>query len=74
MDSILTKKIEDATPRHLDLNRLLRLRQVLEIIPVSRACFLAWVSAGIAPKPIKIGRCTFWAYRSLLEMIRKEGA
>jgi predicted DNA-binding transcriptional regulator AlpA len=40
--------------------RLLRLRQVLERIPVSRALFYEWIAADERLKPIKFGALSFW--------------
>lgn len=42
-------------------DRLLRLPQVLEIIPISRATWYAGVNSGRFPKPIKFGvRLAAW--------------
>ncbi len=49
---------------------LLRLKQVLELIPVSRATFLNGVRDGRFPKPLKNGRCVFWRSRDIYEFIK----
>jgi prophage regulatory protein len=40
--------------------RLLRLKQVLEIIPVSKSSWWAGVKDGKYPASVKYGRSTFW--------------
>lgn len=57
----------------LKIDRLLRLKEVLEIIPVGRSTWLSWVPQGIAPAPVKIGRCTFWKQSELIEFISAQG-
>lgn len=56
---------------------LLRLPQVLEIIPVSKSTWWAGVKSGRYPKPIKLGpRTTAWQaedIRALLNDLSKEG-
>lgn len=45
---------------------LLRLPQVLELIPVSRATWYAGVKAGIYPQQVKIGlRAVAWRRRDI---------
>jgi len=39
---------------------LLRLKQVLEIVPVAKSTIWQWVKDGKFPAPIKLSRCTFW--------------
>jgi predicted DNA-binding transcriptional regulator AlpA len=40
--------------------RLLRLRQVLEQIPISRALFYQWIAADERLRPFKLGSLSFW--------------
>ncbi len=41
--------------------RLMRLKEVLQVIPVGRSTWWLWVSQGKAPAPIKLGeRVTCW--------------
>lgn len=40
--------------------RLLRLKEVLSLIPVSRSTFYSGVSVGRFPAPIKNGKISFW--------------
>jgi len=56
-------------------HRYLRLKSVLEIIPVSRSTWYLWIQRGIAPKPKKMSlRVAAWKIqdiRNLLEEIDK---
>lgn len=46
---------------HPPETRLLRLSQVLEIIPVSKSTWWLMIRSGEAPKPIKLSkRCSAW--------------
>ena len=39
----------------------MRLKEVLEVIPVGRSTWWLWVAQGKAPAPIKLGeRVTYW--------------
>lgn len=49
----------------------LRLKQVLELIPVCKATFWAGVKSGRFPKPVKNGRCTFWKVGDIQALIEK---
>ena len=53
---------------------LLRIKQVLELIPVSRATFWNGVKSGRFPKPFKNGRCTFWRADEIQALIEKMSA
>lgn len=49
--------------------RFLRLRQVLQIIPVSRSTWWLWVKQGRAPAPVKLGpRVNAWRADDLAEI------
>ena len=59
-------------PRH---GRLLRVRQVLERIPISRSAWWLGVSEGRYPKPIKLGpRTTAWREQDVDELIDRLSA
>ncbi len=48
---------------------LIRLPQVLEILPVGRSTWWAWVKAGKAPAPVKISAgVTCWRKADVLAM------
>lgn len=50
--------------------QLLRLDQVLEILPIGKSTFWGWVKDGKAPKSIKLGsRTTCWRKSDILKMI-----
>ena len=42
-------------------DNLLRIGDVLEILPMSRTSFYRDIRDGIFPKPIKIGRRSYWS-------------
>jgi len=51
---------------------LLRLKQVLKIIPVSRSTWWAGVKSGRFPKPCKVSpRCTVWRASDIREFIEE---
>lgn len=53
----------------------LRIRQVLQFIPVSRSTWWAGVASGRFPKPCKLGpRTTAWTVESIRELIAAAGA
>jgi len=57
----------------LDPNRLIRLREVLQIVPVSPSCWWNWVKEKRAPVPVHLGkRCTCWRYADVIAMAGKE--
>ncbi len=49
--------------------RLLRLKQVLEIIPVSKSSWWAGVKDGKYPASVKYGRSTFWLNSDIQNLI-----
>lgn len=52
---------------------LLRLPQVLKIIPVSKSTWWAGVKSGRFPKPVKLGpRTTCWRKSDIMKLV-KEG-
>ena len=55
-----------------DPKRLLRLPQVLALIPVSKSCWWQWVRMGKAPQPIHLGdRCTCWRYGDIIALTKE---
>lgn len=51
--------------------RLLRLPQVLELIPVSKSTWWEGVKAGRFPKPLHLGdRCTVWRVTDIAALVR----
>ena len=52
--------------------RLLRLKQVLEIVPVSKSTWWAGVQSGRFPRPKKIGpRITVWCQSDIQALIEE---
>ena len=49
--------------------RLLRLKQVLEIIPVRKSSWWAGVKDGKYPASVKYGRSTFWINSDIQNLI-----
>lgn len=53
--------------------KLLRLWQVLEIVPVSRATWWNWVAIQKAPAPLKLSpRVTCWRESDILQFIAEQ--
>jgi prophage regulatory protein len=50
-------------------NDLLRLKQVLEIIPISRSKIYADIKAQRFPAPCKFGRLSFWRRADVAEIV-----
>jgi len=51
---------------------LMKAKDVLMYIRCSAATWHAWVKAGVAPQPRKIGFNTFWDAREVRQFIRGE--
>jgi prophage regulatory protein len=51
---------------------LMRIPQILEIMPISRATFCSMVKNGEFPKPIKIGRSSLWTQEQVQAYMRKK--
>ncbi len=50
--------------------KLLRIKQILEMIPISKSTLWLWVSLGKFPQPIRIGsRCTVWKAEDVQDFI-----
>ena len=68
----ILKVIQAAQPvtptTHPDPNRLIRLSEILKILPIARATWWLWVAQGKAPSPIRLGRCTCWRYVEVVAM------
>lgn len=50
---------------------LMRIPQILEVMPVSKSKFWLMVQKGEFPKPIKIGRSSFWTIEQVQTFIRE---
>ena len=49
---------------------LMRIPQILKVMPVSKSKFWLMVQKGEFPKPIKIGRSSFWTIEQVQSFIR----
>ncbi len=52
-------------------DRLLRIKEVLVIIPVARSTWRSWVQNRKAPQPVKVCGCAFWRYSDLMDFINE---
>jgi prophage regulatory protein len=48
---------------------LMRIPQILKVMPVSKSKFWLMVQKGEFPKPIKIGRSSFWTFEQVQTFI-----
>jgi prophage regulatory protein len=51
---------------------LIRIPQILEMLPISKSKFWLMVQKGEFPKPIKIGRSSFWTIEQVQDFIRRK--
>lgn len=58
---------------NIDPLSLLRLKQVLQYIPVSRATWWNGCRTGRYPTPVKEGSCTFWRGRDIIALLERIG-
>ncbi|MEA5115974.1 MAG: AlpA family phage regulatory protein [Geobacteraceae bacterium] len=59
-------------PPCFDPNRLIRLKEVLKLVPVAGSTWWAWVASGKAPSPIRLGsRCTCWRAREIYDFLEQ---
>ena len=53
-------------------NALMRLPQILELIPISRSAWWAGCKSGKYPKPVKLGpRTTAWRASDIAELLKR---
>jgi prophage regulatory protein len=58
----------------MQTDRLLRLPQVLELIPVSKSHFWQGVRTGKYPRPFKLSdRVTVWRESEVMQLVNKGG-
>ncbi len=63
-------KKEASNPCRLPETGFVRLKQILELIPVCAATWWNGVKTGRFPKPVKYGRCTFWRAEDIRDLIQ----
>jgi prophage regulatory protein len=51
---------------------LMRIPQILEVMPVSKSKFWLMVQKGEFPKPIKIGRSSFWTIEQVQAYLQEK--
>ncbi|MBO1567073.1 helix-turn-helix transcriptional regulator [Yersinia pseudotuberculosis] len=52
--------------------KLLRINDVLNIVPMGKSTFYAWMQAGKAPQPVRFGsRCSMWRYTDIMKFIEE---
>ena len=51
---------------------LMRIPQILKVMPVSKSKFWLMVQKGEFPKPIKIGRSSFWTVEQAQSFIQEK--
>jgi prophage regulatory protein len=55
-----------------DAARLIRLREVLERLPISKSTWWEGVRSGRYPQPVKLGsRLTCWRLADILEIVER---
>ena len=59
------------TLRKVNQSSFMRLSQVLEVFPISRAKFYKGIQTGEYPKPIKHGRMSLWRTADIQNLIQK---
>lgn len=52
---------------------LIRLPQVLEILPVCRSSFYNGIKQGTYPRPVRIGRTSAWRARDIQKLLESLG-
>lgn len=52
-------------------DRLLRLKDVLNLTKISRSKFYAMIANGEAPCPVKINRSSFWSLQAIQGFIEQ---
>ena len=55
-------------------HRYLRLKSVLELIPVGRSTWYHWIQCGVAPQPTKISlRVAAWKAQEIKDLLDEMG-
>ncbi|ATR77849.1 helix-turn-helix transcriptional regulator [Moraxella osloensis] len=48
-----------------------RIKQVLEIVPISQSGLWKWIKEDRFPPPVKVGKVIFWRNRDLLRWLEE---
>lgn len=66
--------VEAFPPQEEYAIQLIKLPQVLEMLPVSKATLWRYIKAGKFPEPRKLGRSAFWikeeAEKAIMDMVK----
>jgi prophage regulatory protein len=65
--------MNDITSRDTNVT-LMRIPQILKMMPISKSKFWLMVQKGEFPKPIKIGRSSFWTIEQVQAFIRERSS
>ena len=57
-----------AAPSPTDPNRLIRLPEILQILPIKKSTWWLWCKLGKTPAPVRLGRVTAWKYSEVIKM------
>lgn len=69
----MAEQVRNEAVNMREQERLLRLKQVLELIPISKSTFWAGCATGRFPKPIHLGpRVTCWRESEILALMQRE--
>lgn len=60
--------MNDITSKDMNVT-LMRIPQILKMMPISKSKFWLMVQKGEFPKPIKIGRSSFWTFEQVQTFI-----
>ncbi|MFG1359338.1 helix-turn-helix transcriptional regulator [Xanthobacter pseudotagetidis] len=68
-----TSRFQDSAPIASNDNMpLLRLHEVLRLVPVSRACWYAGMKSGVYPLPVKLGaRIVAWRWADIAPLLQR---
>jgi len=47
-----------------------RIKQVLEIVPISQSALWKWIKEDRFPPPVKVGKVSFWRNRDILKWLK----
>lgn len=54
-----------------DPNRLVRLPEILTILPIKKSTWWKWCQEGKAPAAVRLGRVTAWKYVDVVKLAQE---
>ena len=64
--------MSEAKIKRIHTSRLIRLKEVLDLLPISKSTWWDGVRTGKYPTPVKLGdRITCWRLEDVLELVDK---